>query len=184
MTRYAGRTANGIPRQARAHAEHPVLRIDGLVTQPRDLTPTDIDTLPHVPYTGSVSCLEGGNMPTRNWSGVRLSDIIAIAGVAAAARYVRVSAGPYGVPVAIADAGSVLLCDRIAGEPIGVEQGGPWRLVVPGRLHYTSVKWVDRLELTADEPDDSASRLAAARARARERRSREDDTELLSGDRQ
>ncbi len=171
MTIYAGRTANGISRQARAHAEHPILRVDGLVAQPRHLEPAEITALPHVPYTGGVSCLEGGNRPTREWSGVRLADIIAVTSPSADARYLRVSAGPYAVAVAIADAGSVLLCDRIAGEPFGVEQGGPWRLVVPGRLHYTSVKWVDRIEVTADEPDDSASRIAAARARARQSRS-------------
>lgn len=174
MTRPAARTVNGIPRQARRHAENPVLRVDGLVARPRHLAPTEFGALPHILYYGAVSCLESGDRPKRNWSGVRLADLIAVAEPSAEARWIKVSAGPYSVTVAIDDAQSVLLCDRIAGDQMGVEQGGPWRLVVPDRLHYTSVKWVDRIEVAADEPDDSATRIAAARARARERKASSD----------
>lgn len=176
MTENAERTSNGIPRQARRHAENPVLRVDGLVARPHHLGPSEFDALPHVLYYGSVSCLESGDRPKRNWSGVRLSDLISVANPLTGASWIKVSAGPYSVPVAIDDAQSVLLCDRIAGEQMDAEQGGPWRLVVPDRLHYTSVKWVDRIEVAADEPDDSATRIAEARARARERRSSSSDS--------
>jgi DMSO/TMAO reductase YedYZ molybdopterin-dependent catalytic subunit len=62
---------------------------------------------------------------------------------------------------------NVLLCDHLAGEPLAVENGGPWRLVVPGTRYFSSVKWVDRLDVTAEEPDNSAERIARARAKAR-----------------
>lgn len=166
-TRNAGRTINGIPPLARALAARPVLRLDGLVATALDLTPERIATLPHERYLGRASHAADSTMPDTDWSGVRLSDLVALAHPAPEARFVRVSSGPYGVPVALEQADRVLLCDGLAGEPLGVEQGGPWRLVVPSRTYFTSVKWVDRIELTAEEPDDSATRIAVARERAR-----------------
>src|SRR4051812_6606702 len=168
MVLYAGRTANGIPPMARALAENPQLRISGLVAVPRSLTPADLASIPRYPYIGELSCVEGGNLPLINWAGIKLSDLIAVVQPTPNARFVRVSAGPYGVPVAFADAESVLLCDRLDNAPLLVEHGGPWRLVVPRTRYFTSVKWVDQLELTADLPDNSAERIAQARARARE----------------
>ncbi len=77
-------------------------------------------------------------------------------------------AGPYTHPVAISEIQRVILCDRIDGEPIPVERGGPWRVLIPAHSYNMGVKWVDRIELTAEEPDDSAQRIAEARERARQ----------------
>jgi DMSO/TMAO reductase YedYZ molybdopterin-dependent catalytic subunit len=167
VTRYAGRTANGIPRMAQTHAANPTLRIGGLVGRPLDLVPAELEILPRVPYLGELSCVEGGNVPQVNWAGIRLSDLVALADPVPEARFVCVKAGPYGVPVALEDAAGVLLCDRLDDAPLSVENGGPWRLVVPGSRYFTSVKWVDNLEITAEAPDNSAERIARARARAR-----------------
>lgn len=81
------------------------------------------------------------------------------------ARYVRVGAGDYVVPVALEDAGRALLCTHLNGRPLAVEHGGPWRLLVPGGRCYTSVKWVDCLELTAQAGPDSGRRIALSRTR-------------------
>lgn len=168
MPQFAGRTANGIPRQALIHAQHPVLRVDGLVARALALTPADVARLPHEPYLGAISCLERGNVPDTDWLGVRLSDLLALAEPDASARYVRVSAGPYATQAPLTEAGRILLCDQLDGQPLAVERGGPWRIVVPDTRYYTSVKWVDRIEVTAETPDDSATRIAMARAKARE----------------
>ena len=167
VVRYAGRTTNGIPRQAAKGAAHPVLRIDGAVSQPLLLTPADLAELPRFSYLDARVEGELGAMPETNWSGVRLSDLIALAKPTLDARFVRASAGPYAVPVAIADWTRALLCDAIDGEALAVDRGGPWRLVPPGVRYFKSVKWIDRLEVTIGEPDDSAARIAVARARAR-----------------
>ncbi len=172
MTRFAGRTANGIPPMARTHAEHPVLRLDGLVTTPLDLTQDQIDNLPHCSYLG-VLASDDTALPKTDWSGVRLADLIALAGPDSGARFARVSAGPYGVPISLADAERVLLCDQLDGRPLAIDAGGPWRLVVPDLRYFTSVKWVDRIEVTLDEPDDSATRIAKARAHARDAKAAE-----------
>lgn len=168
MTVYAGRSIHGVPRHAQAQAADPVLRVTGLVARELALNPDDLAAMTRQPYLGALNCVEGGNLPETDWAGLTLAEIVALAGPHPEARYVRVSAGPYAVPVALADAATVLVCDRLAGEPLAVENGGPWRLVAPGTRYFTSVKWVDRLDLTADEPDNSAERIAGARARARE----------------
>ena len=41
-----------------------------------------------------------------------------------------------------------------------------YRLVIPGSRFYASIKWVDRLELTADCPDNVAEQLVQAREEA------------------
>jgi DMSO/TMAO reductase YedYZ molybdopterin-dependent catalytic subunit len=167
MATNAGRTVHGVPRQALKHAANPILRIEGLVARPLALTPNDLVDMPRRPYVGEISCLERGNVPETDWSGVMIADLISLAEPLPKAQFVRVCAGPYAVPVALDDARQALLCDHLSGEVLGPERGGPWRLVVPGSRYYTSVKWVDRLELTAGTPDNSAERISQARARAR-----------------
>jgi DMSO/TMAO reductase YedYZ molybdopterin-dependent catalytic subunit len=86
-----------------------------------------------------------------------LVDILALAEPLSAARYVRVCAGEYSVPVPLDQAGDALLCDMLEGQPLPLVHGAPWRLLWPGSRCSTSVKWVDRLELCA-EPGNPASR--------------------------
>jgi DMSO/TMAO reductase YedYZ molybdopterin-dependent catalytic subunit len=167
MSPNAGRTINGIPRLAQAQAANPKLRVEGLVENPVVLAPADLHDLPHVPYLHKRDETADHLIPATDWAGVRLSDVVALATPSSEARYVRVCSGPYAFPVSLADATHALLCDRLANEPLAVDQGGPWRLVVPGTRYFQSVKWVDRLELTAEAPDNSADRIAQARARAR-----------------
>jgi len=168
MSNFAGRTIHGIPRHAQRHAENPILTIGGLVHTLRILTPSDLDDLPRISWLGSVSCLEKGPIPDTDWSGMRLSDLLTLAGPREEARFALVSAGPYGVAVPIAEASDVLICDRLAGHHLDVAEGGPWRLVVPNRRYYASVKWIDRIELTVDADGESAERIGLARQRARE----------------
>jgi len=170
MKTFAGRTIHGVPRHARNLAADPVLRVIGDVGSPLSLRPEDLANLSRSPYIGSLSCVEGGNVPETDWSGMVLADLVSLAAPHPDARFVRVCAGPYAVPIPLDECQSVLLCDQLAGEALAPEDGGPWRLVVPGSRYYTSVKWVDRLEITADEPDNSAERIAQARARARSAR--------------
>jgi len=60
-----------------------------------------------------------------------------------------VGAGSYVMPLALADARAAVLANELDDKPLSLEHGAPWRLVVPGGACYTSVKWVDRLELAA-----------------------------------
>jgi DMSO/TMAO reductase YedYZ molybdopterin-dependent catalytic subunit len=138
----------------------PCLRIDGLVARPVEVEGAILAALPRIEREEAFTCEEGWTVPNVRWGGVRLADVIALAGPRPSAPYVRVHAGEYVVPVTIAEAADALLCDELNGRPLPRVHGAPWRLVVPGRECFTSVKWVDRLELTDDPGEPTGERIA------------------------
>lgn len=148
--------------QARA-AAGAALRIDGLVAEPRAFASADLAALPRVDLAEPFVCEEGWQVPGLCWRGVRLGDLLALARPLSAARHVRVYAGEYAVPLALDAAGDAVLAEALNGEPLSVEHGAPWRLVVPGGQCFTSVKWVGRLELTAEPGPHDGQRIARAR---------------------
>lgn len=162
----------GVPRMARKQAADPHLRLFGDIDAERVLTPADLETLPRASFTGGMTCNEGGRRPDARWTGVPLSELLHIVQPAATIRFLNVSAGPYAAAIDVDRAAEVILADRLEDEPITVEQGGPWRLIIPeGRL-YNSVKWVDSIELSGTTPNNSAARIAQARNRASASRAR------------
>jgi DMSO/TMAO reductase YedYZ molybdopterin-dependent catalytic subunit len=49
------------------------------------------------------------------------------------------------------------------GRPLPAAQRAPWRLLIPGGACFTSVKWVDRLEITAAPGKSPGERIARSR---------------------
>jgi len=168
MTMNAGRSIHGAPEHARKQAANPILTIDGSVARACRLTPGQISALPHHRFLDLAVDREATFLPETDWSGVTLDDLLALAEPLENAMWARVSAGPYAFVVPQSQFASTLLCDRIGDALIPVEKGGPWRLVNPDARYNMSVKWVDRLTLTEEEPDNSAERIAVARQRARD----------------
>lgn len=152
------------PSDRRIPSTAPELRITGLVAQPLTATPADLSVLARIDLADDFACEEGWSVPGVRWQGVQLADVLALARIDPSARFVRVGSGEYVVPVPLADAERALLCDRLNGAPLPVEHGAPWRLVIPGGVCYTSVKWIDRLEVTAEAGANSGQRIARARA--------------------
>jgi DMSO/TMAO reductase YedYZ molybdopterin-dependent catalytic subunit len=144
------------------------LVVDGLVAQPRRLGPADLAALPRATLTVAFTCEEGWSVPGLRWGGVRLLDVLALAQPRSEARYVRAGAGPFVVPLSLDEAAQALVTDRLNDQPLSVEHGAPWRLVVPGGVCYSSVKWLARLELTAEPGEHDARRIALARVQPRE----------------
>ncbi len=70
------------------------------------------------------------------------------------------SASNYAVPLPIDRAGAALLAEELNGAALAAEHGGPRRPVMPGSSCFTSVKWVDRLEVLAEPGDASGERIA------------------------
>ncbi len=166
----AGRTINGVPKMAQKQASDPHLRLTGALPEERSLTPDTLEALPHIDYIGGMNCNESGRRPDARWTGVPLRELLRLAAAAPDTHFINVSAGPYAVAIDIANADSVMLADRLEGEPFGPEQGGPWRLIIPDGRFFDSVKWVDTIEFSIDTPNYTADRIARARTRAREKK--------------
>ncbi|GAB4155605.1 MAG: sulfite oxidase [Roseiflexaceae bacterium] len=172
----------------RSHAHAPVIdadaytiRIDGLVERPQTLTLADLGGFPRHTITATLQCagnrrdelLALGPIPdelawgsdaisTADWSGVRLSDLLAAAGARATAAHVAFlshdlvhkhgQSFPFGasIPLHKALANEVLLADQMNGEQLPAIHGGPIRLIVPGYIGARSVKWLAHITLQTE----------------------------------
>lgn len=162
--------ARNAPRERRAslpvHPSRPSdparyrLRVDGLVEQPRELSLAELEGLAQQALTDDFTCLEGWTVPDLTWQGIPLPAVLELVGVRATASWVQASAGEFSVALPLAEARRGLLALRLGGEPLPVEHGGPVRLVIPGGACFTSVKWLDHLELR-QQPAPSTGRTIA-----------------------
>lgn len=159
-----------VPRQASQQASKPTLRIEGLVAQPCTLTPADLTHLPRHSFHEDFYCEEHWVTPQQHWAGPRINDVLQLAGPLPAAAYVRVHAGNYVVPISLAEAEHALLADTLNHQPLPVEHGAPWRLAMSGAACFTSVKWVERLEVTAEPGENVGEQVSEARRRIRSER--------------
>jgi len=134
-----------------------VLTVDGLVTTPLRLDRSAWLALPRTEETRDFECVEGWGVKGLRWDGVRVADVLARAQPTSEGHFVTFHA--YGatytdsLPMDEATAPDTLLADRIDGGPLPAQHGGPLRLVIPSQLGYKNVKWVVRLEVTADRAE-------------------------------
>lgn len=142
------------------------LAVRGLVARQLDLGKGDIARLPHREVEADFSCEEGWTAPGLRWRGVALRTLVELAQPLPEARFVQIGAGVYEVTIALDAAEDVLLCDRLDGKPLSRVHGAPWRLLVPGETCFTSVKWVDRLEVTSSPGEPVGERIALSRLRS------------------
>lgn len=145
------------------------LKVEGLVHSPLVLDVNTLRSLPAVTLTADFLCEEGWAVAGLRWRGVPLQALLALAGVQAAARYVAIGSAEFiaVVPLASLRAGEPLLGYELGDTPLTREHGGPLRLVASDVACYQSVKWVDRLELTAEPPEETAKRIATERSTRR-----------------
>lgn len=154
--------------------EHPVpdrvrqtalgsIRIHGLVERELTVDAGELAVAEHVTLEEPFTCEEGWTVPGLRWTGISLADVLARARPLATARFVHVWSGSYSISLPLAQAERVLLCDMLDGVPLPIQHGGPWRLVIPGGQCFSSVKWVDRLELTLEEGQSTGELIARQR---------------------
>ncbi|MBX3013759.1 MAG: molybdopterin-dependent oxidoreductase [Caldilineaceae bacterium] len=140
------------------------LRIDGLVAQACHLTVQDLSLLPRESVTEWIPDLKDGVTVQETWSGVRLSMVLRMAQPLPTARYVRIHAGHFVVPIALAEVDAAILVDSWNGQPLTVAYGAPWRLALVGGACFTRVKWIERLEVTAEPGENVGQALAQLRS--------------------
>ncbi len=155
------------------------LRLEGLVTNPGEISLEDLRKLPRVELTGVLECAGNGRsfyQPTvaglqwqsgavgnARWAGVRLSDVLKNAGYKSSATEVLFNGAdvPIGtmpdfqrsIPLTKALHADTLLAYEMNGEPLPVSHGFPLRVIVPGWAGDSWVKWLTNIELRDKEYD-------------------------------
>ncbi len=142
----------------RLRAEDWRLRIHGMVDREIMLSFRDLASRALIEVPLTMACVSneigGRYISTAYFTGVRLADILAEAGVQRGADQVlstSVDGWTCGTPTAaLTDPdGKAMLVIAMNGEPLPVEHGFPVRMVVPGLYGYVSgTKWITDLELT------------------------------------
>lgn len=133
------------------------LRVHGMVNREATYSFADLAGFEVVEKVATLTCVSnpvGGDLiSTGVWTGYRLADLLAAAGVRPEADMVlstSIDGFTAGTPVdALTDGRDALLAVALNGEPLPIEHGYPARLVVPGLYGYVSAtKWVVDMELT------------------------------------
>lgn len=159
-----------IPAQVTEWINKPTLRIVGLVAKPQILSAADLlaarATFSRTSFTQDFLCDGKWTVPDQQWSGYRLLDVLALAKPLPTAKYIRVGSGDYVVPIALAEAEHALLADTLNGQPLTAAHGAPWRLALFGGRCFTSVKWVEQLELTAEPGENTGVAIVRERNQA------------------
>jgi DMSO/TMAO reductase YedYZ molybdopterin-dependent catalytic subunit len=140
------------------------LRIHGLVERETSLTWDDLLGLPMFEQYVTISCVSnevGGNLVgNAKWTGVRLRDVLDLAGVSPSASQLvgrSVDGWTAGMPMSwIMDAErEPMVAVQMNDAPLPRAHGYPARLIVPGLYGYVSAtKWLTELELTTWEAFD------------------------------
>lgn len=154
----SGRGPQGVPVNRTAGAAR-VARVDDTwrltVVTPagtREFTLGELAGMTQATEDLPIACVEGWSASAR-WSGVRVTDLLRLAGGEPGAR-LRVSSleerGAYRaseLPGTHSADARTLLALRLNGEPLALDHGYPCRLIAPNRPGVLQTKWVTRLEV-------------------------------------
>lgn len=140
-----------------------MLVVGGAVARPLMIELADLASLPMVDIRDDFVCREGWCVPQLHWRGPKLSDVLAAAGAEGEGIWVEVASGEFATVLARDEADRAILAVSLGGTALPREHGGPLRLIVPGADCYTSVKWVDRIDVTYEQRPDRAKAIALAR---------------------
>ncbi len=140
------------------------LRVFGLVDRETTLTWDELVNLPMFEQYVTISCVSnevGGTLVgNAKWTGVRLRDVLDMAGVQKSATQLvgrSVDGFTAGMPVAwVMDRDrEPMIALKMNDQPLPRAHGYPARLIVPGLYGYVSAtKWLSELELTTLEDFD------------------------------
>jgi DMSO/TMAO reductase YedYZ molybdopterin-dependent catalytic subunit len=163
------------------------LRIEGAVRKPVEISYQDLRAMPSVTLTALLECSgnsrvflkppqtsirwELGGVSNAEWTGVRLSDVLSLAGVEDHVVEVILEGAdkgefhepdpktpgtiPYArsLPIGKARRPEVVLAYRMNAQELPPEHGFPVRAVIPGWYGMASVKWLTRI-IATERPFD------------------------------
>jgi DMSO/TMAO reductase YedYZ molybdopterin-dependent catalytic subunit len=139
--------------------EHPwFIVIDGLVDTPLNISYDELLEMPATTVRAKLRCVDDIFDTwsfVANWTGVRLSDILAAVGVqneTVKVAFYAIDGFTTDLPIATANRSDILIAYAQDGvlipESGGKGTGGaPLRLVVPGKWGYKWIQWLSHIEL-------------------------------------
>lgn len=130
--------------------------VAGLCQEPFTLTLEDLHSLPQTEFVTDIHCVTRWSRLGVRFSGVLLQELLNQAIPLPDARFASFVARTdrnHSTSLPLTDALELrtLLALTHEGEPLAPTHGGPVRTVVPGRYFYKSVKWLERIELLAED---------------------------------
>ncbi|RKN84854.1 molybdopterin-dependent oxidoreductase [Paenibacillus ginsengarvi] len=129
--------------------------LGGLVDKPQEWNWEQFLSLPRTVQVSDFHCVTGWSVYSTTWEGIPLKELLKLAGVQNGAKYVKFYSGDgvYTDCLTIEQArlDDVMVAVMMDGKPIVRDLGGPVRLIVPKMYAYKSVKWLQRIELIAEE---------------------------------
>jgi DMSO/TMAO reductase YedYZ molybdopterin-dependent catalytic subunit len=144
------KTASGAGVTALARDPAYRLRVEGRVQQPLALDLDELRALPQHEAELPIACVEGWSRGA-HWRGVRVRDLLTLAGAAEGAAVEVQSLQARGryrrstLNTAHARDGDTLLALELNGEPLQLDHGYPARVIAPNQPGVLQTKWVSRL---------------------------------------
>ncbi len=130
------------------------LSVEGAVTRPLSFSAQDLRALPQHEARLPIACVEGWSA-TGTWKGVRVRDLLDMAGASPAASVSVESLQPRGLyrrstlnRLHARDPSTLLALD-LNGQPLHLDHGFPLRLIGPNRPGVMQTKWVEKLVVRA-----------------------------------
>ncbi len=124
--------------------------VTGRVRARTVLTLSDLRDLPTTTVTRDFHCVTHWSRLDNTWTGVRIRDVLDLAGVRSSATHAIVSGHPAystNLDLEVLRSDDSLLVWAHDGQDLAPEHGGPLRTVVPSRYGWKSVKWVFEIRL-------------------------------------
>jgi len=125
----------------------------GLVEQEVELTWDQFTKLTWTTVTADFHCVTQWSSLDNTWEGVTFPDLMALAQPKPEAKFVMAHCfGGYttNLPLEVAMEEG-LLVHKQDGEPLGEGHGWPLRLIIPSRYGWKSAKWLNGIELIAED---------------------------------
>lgn len=134
------------------------LSVSGLVSTPLTLNLAQIQQMAYYEQYNTLECVSntiGGDLiSTAQWRGVRLGDVLTMAGLQSSAEYIvfrAVDGYDVAIPVANALEDDTLLVYEMNGEPLPTDHGYPLRAIVPGLYGMMNCKWITSIEAVSTD---------------------------------
>ncbi len=143
-------------REPKVTSEPWTISVLGCVVRPHVFSLAELRALPQVERMIEIHCVTRWSKLGVTFRGVLLSEVLKIVRPTNAANFVSFVARSErnhdtSLPLSKDMQDDVLLVFMAEGKPLEEIHGGPIRVVTPGRYFYKSLKWLERIELLAED---------------------------------